>query len=95
MHTAEKRLPLRYRTEIYINAIKTEGEAARYISQVTSAIHRAHSEASKQRVKRVPKAKPATRLTVAGKGKPAAKRRTGKTTAKKVSGRARAKKQSK
>ena len=35
MHTAEKRLPLRYRTEIYINAIKTEGEAARYIREVT------------------------------------------------------------
>ncbi len=54
MHTAEKRLPLRYRTEIYINAIKTEGEAARYISKVTSAIHRAHDDAAKQRTKRAP-----------------------------------------
>jgi hypothetical protein len=95
MHTAEKRLPLRYRTEIYVNAIKTEGEAASYISQVTSAIHRAHSDAAKQRMKPVPKPKLAAPLMAAGKGKPAAKRRTGKTTAKKVSGRARAKKQSK
>ena len=59
MHTAEKRLPLRYRTEIYVNAIKTEGEAARYIAQVTAAIHRAHGDAAKQRAKRVPKPKPA------------------------------------
>lgn len=95
MHTAEKRLPLRYRTEIYINAIKTEGEAARYISEVTSAIHRAHSDAAKQLMKRAPKAKPAVELTGAGKQKPAAKRRTVKATAKKASARSRAKKQSK
>jgi hypothetical protein len=93
MHTAEKRLPLRYRTEIYINAIKTEGEAARYIFQVTSAIHRAHSDAAKQRFKRVPK--PAAPLTAAGKEKPGAKRRTVKASARKASARSRAKKQSK
>src|SRR5258708_422724 len=28
---AERRLPLRYRSKIYTHAIKTEGEAARYI----------------------------------------------------------------
>jgi hypothetical protein len=95
MHTAEKRLPLRYRTEIYINAIKTEGEAARYISQVTAAIHRAHSDAAKLRTKRAPKLKPAAQIAAAGKQKPAAKRRTAKATAKKASGRGRAKKQSK
>ena len=32
---AERRLPLRYRSEIYTHAIKTEGEAARYIREVT------------------------------------------------------------
>ena len=28
LHEAERRLPLRHHTDIYINAIKTEGEAA-------------------------------------------------------------------
>jgi hypothetical protein len=34
---AERRLPLRYRTDIYTHAIKTEGEAAAYIREVTEA----------------------------------------------------------
>jgi len=38
---AERRLPLRYRSEIYTHAIKTEGEAAVYIREVTEAIHKA------------------------------------------------------
>jgi hypothetical protein len=42
---AEKRLPLRYRSEIYVNAIRTEGEAANYIQSVTEAIHKAHADA--------------------------------------------------
>jgi hypothetical protein len=90
VHTAEKRLPLRYRTDIYVNAIKTEGEAARYISQVTAAIHRAHDDAAKLRTKRVPirKAAPAA----VGEERPASKR-TLKATAKKAAGRARPKKQ--
>jgi len=46
LHEAEKRLPLRYRSEIYINAIHTEAEAARYIREITEAIHRAHEEAA-------------------------------------------------
>jgi hypothetical protein len=92
MHTAEKRLPLRYRTEIYVNAIKTEGEAARYISKVTAAIHRAHDDAAKLRTKRptIRKAAPAA----AGEERPAAKR-TLKATAKKATGRVRSKKQAK
>jgi hypothetical protein len=49
LHQAEKRLPLRYRTEIYVNAIKTEGEAARYIREVTEAIHAAHEEMARAR----------------------------------------------
>jgi hypothetical protein len=49
---AERRLPLRYRSEIYTHAIRTEGEAAEYICQVTEAIHRAHADAEKQRAKR-------------------------------------------
>jgi hypothetical protein len=52
---AERRLPLRYRSKIYTHAIKTEGEAAEYIRQVTEAIHQAHGDAAKQRAKRAPK----------------------------------------
>src|SRR6267143_5742727 len=49
MRHAERNLPLRYRTEIYANAIRTEGEAAEYIREVTEAIHRAHEDAAKKR----------------------------------------------
>jgi hypothetical protein len=52
---AERRLPLRYRSEIYTHAIKTEGEAAEYIRQVTEAIHQAHADAAKQRARRAPR----------------------------------------
>jgi hypothetical protein len=53
LHDAERNLPLRYRTDIYINAIKTEGEAAEYIRQVTEAIHKAHEDAAAKRVRPV------------------------------------------
>jgi hypothetical protein len=49
LYHAEKRLPSRYRSEIYVNAIKTEGEAADYIRAVTEAIHAAHADAAAQR----------------------------------------------
>jgi len=49
LHDAERNLPPRHRTDIYINAIKTEGEAADYIRQVTTAIHKAHEEAAAKR----------------------------------------------
>jgi hypothetical protein len=52
---AERRLPLRYRSKIYTYAIKTEGEAAEYIREVTEAIHQAHADAAKRRAKRAPK----------------------------------------
>ena len=52
---AERRLPLKYRTNIYVHAIRTEGEAARYIREVTEAIHRAHDDAAEQREKRARK----------------------------------------
>ena len=45
LQQAERRLPLRYRSESYVNAIRTEGEAAKYIRTVTDAIHQAHREA--------------------------------------------------
>ena len=46
---AERRLPLRYRSDIYTHAIRTEGEAAAYIRVVTEAIHRAHADAHARR----------------------------------------------
>ncbi len=49
LHDAEMNLPFRHRTDIYINAIKTEGEAAEYIRQVTAAIHEAHEAAAAKR----------------------------------------------
>ena len=69
MHIAEKRLPHRYHTEIYVNAIKTEGEAARYICQVTKAIHRAHQDAAKQRAKPAPRPLRGLRLAAAADDK--------------------------
>ncbi len=42
LQEAEFRLPIKQQTNIYINAIKTEGEAADYIRRVTSAIREAH-----------------------------------------------------
>lgn len=63
MHLAERRLPERYRTQIYVNAIETEGEVAEYIGQVTQAIARAHEDARKKRAK--PRARPGTVLKIA------------------------------
>jgi len=52
LQQAERRLPLRYRSEIYTHAIQAEGEAAEYIKEITEAIHRAHSDAAAKRAKR-------------------------------------------
>jgi hypothetical protein len=62
---AERRLPLHYRSKIYTHAIRTEGEAASYIHEVTEAIHKAHADARADRTKRskrarTKKAKPGT-----------------------------------
>jgi hypothetical protein len=46
---AEKRLPVHHHSGIYVNAVKTEGEAAAYIRAVTDAIHNAHAEAEQAR----------------------------------------------
>jgi hypothetical protein len=70
MHIAEKRLPERYRTQIYVNAIETEGEVAEYIGRVTQAIARAHQDARDKRAKKRTKtrARPATVLKIAESG---------------------------
>ena len=63
MHLAERRLPERYRTQIYVNAIQTEGEVAEYVGQVTRAIARAHQDAQKKRARSG--ARPGTVLNIA------------------------------
>jgi len=42
LQEAEFRLPVKQQTNLYINAIKTEGQAAQYIRRVTQALHQAH-----------------------------------------------------
>jgi hypothetical protein len=72
---AERRLPLRYRSKIYVKAIKTEGEAARYIREVTEAIHAAHADAAAQRARRAPKRKAGLQIAAAGE-RPGKKRKS-------------------
>lgn len=74
LHEAEKRLPLRYRTEIYVNAIKTEGDAARYIRETTEAIYAAHEAAA--RARRASERKRAREITVAAGRRPGRNRAT-------------------
>jgi hypothetical protein len=57
LREAEKDLPQRYQSGIFIHAIRTEGEAARYVSAVTEAIHAAHNDAAAERVRRARKPK--------------------------------------
>lgn len=53
LREAERELPLRYRSEIYVKAIKTEREASAYIREVTEAIHKAHDDAAAERAQRI------------------------------------------
>jgi hypothetical protein len=71
LREAERRLPLRYRTETYVNAIRTEGEAANYIREVTQAVHQAHADADRARQTRGRKLE----IAAAGDKRPARKRR--------------------
>jgi len=90
LHDAERNLPLRYRTDIYVKTIKTEGEAARYIRAVTEAIHKAHDDAAAQRTKPAPKRKRGLSIAAAAE-RPARKRRS-KAKAKSSTGKSRRKK---
>lgn len=51
---AENNLPLKYCSDTYTKAIRTEGEAAAYIREVTEAIHLAHVHAKAKKVKQMP-----------------------------------------
>jgi hypothetical protein len=64
LQQAENRLPLRYRSDIYIHAIQSEGEAADYIREVTEAIQRAHKDAARRRSRKRKRGK----TSVASKG---------------------------
>lgn len=55
LREAERTLPSRYHTDIYVNAIRTEGDVSEYISAVTKAIHRAHADAAARRSRKMPK----------------------------------------
>ena len=81
LQEAERNLPAQYRSERYIHAIRTEGEAAEYVREVTEAIHKAHEDAAARRKKQ----KPARRggLDIAAvAATPSAKRDKVKTKAK-------------
>jgi hypothetical protein len=54
LHEAEGSLPPQYHCHVFIKAIRTEGEAANYIREVTEAIHAAHHDAAAQRQRRGP-----------------------------------------
>ena len=51
LHAAQRNLPRRYQSDVYVNAIKAEGEAAEFIRQVTEAIHQAHDAAARKRAR--------------------------------------------
>jgi uncharacterized protein YdbL (DUF1318 family) len=74
LHDAESKLPIGHRTDVYINAIKTEGEAANYIRQVTEAIHAAHAAAAKKRARPAAKRKPVIEIAAVADDGPARKR---------------------
>lgn len=75
LQEAEFRLPAKHQTNIYINAVKTEGEAADYIRRVTEAVHKAHG------LKIVgQKRKPG--ISLAAAAAPSGERKTGRATKK-------------
>lgn len=77
LHDAEWKLPVRHHTDIYINAIKTEGEAGEYIRQVTEAIHAAHAAAAAQRARAVAKRKQIIEIAAVADDGPVRKRTRG------------------
>jgi hypothetical protein len=79
---AERQLPLRYRSDIYIHAIRTEGEAASYIREVTEAIHQAHADAAKGRER--PTRKRGMEISAAERPKRSSKKKTKTKTKKKA-----------
>ena len=83
-YLAEKRLPLRYRTGIYTNAIRTEAEAARYIHEVTDAIHRAHDDAARLRARKAPRRTRIIDIAAVADERPSRKASTKRVAKKKI-----------
>lgn len=83
LHEAERRLPLRHHTDIYINAIKTEGEAAEYIRRVTEAIHNAHAAAAAKRARPLPKREGVIEIAAVADDEPGPNAKTGSKRKKK------------
>lgn len=92
MREAESKLPLKYRSEFYAKAVRTEGEAAEYIRDVTEAIHEAYADTEKRR--RTRKSKRTFDIAAAAEGRPSASSGAGKvrTTAGKKTGAAKKRK---
>jgi hypothetical protein len=91
LQEAERVLPVKYHSEIYIRAIKTEGEAAEYIQQVTEAIRDAHEDAAARRTRRAAKRKGVIEIAaMADEG--AGRKKRGKNNMKKNTGKKRASK---
>jgi hypothetical protein len=80
LHEAEKRLPVRHQTHIYTNAIRTEGEAAEYVREVTEAIHVAHEEAARRRARPMVKRKSVLEIAAAADKRAERARRTKRKT---------------
>jgi hypothetical protein len=72
---AERDLPLRYRSDIYVKAIKTEREASRYIREVTEAIHQAHEDAAAERAK-IASRRPQRGITLAASAAKSSRKKT-------------------
>ncbi len=88
LQEAEFRLPARDQTNIYINAIKTEGEAAEYIGQVTAKLQAAHALKGRSKVKGQTSRMPAIAAMAEKKATGNRKRAAGKSKVK-ASGRRR------
>lgn len=78
LQEAEQRLPLKYQTDIYAHAIKTEGEAAEYIRAVTEAIHEAHAAAAARRAKKVAARRPVFEIAAAAEDRAQTPKKTPK-----------------
>jgi hypothetical protein len=90
LQTAENNLPLRYCSDKYIKAIRTEGEAAAYIREVTEAIHQAHDDAGAKRAKLAGGRKRG--LDLAAAAERPSRKRTSKTKTKRINSQGRRKK---
>ncbi len=85
---AEFRLPVGHTTDVYVNAIKTEGEAADYIRRVTEKVHELHG--SPIRKAKIAKRESRRGMTIAAaEAKPARKQKQKPVRASKASSRRR------